>query len=62
MLRGFSRKSDYANYLRGRSLGVLSDFSKTCGFTYKSYTYVIKRAIPSARVAVTTPSPHRSLR
>ena len=59
-LSGFSRKSDYLRYLRRRSFAVLSAFSKTGGFAYRSYTYSLQRTIPSVRGSVTTPSPHRS--
>ena len=30
------------------------------GFTYHAYIYTLQRAIPSARMPFTTPSPHRS--
>ncbi len=39
-----------------RGLGVLSHFSTRGGFAYPRYTYVLKRAIPSARGPFTSPS------
>src|SRR5690606_9580388 len=59
-LSGFSRESDYLHYQRRRSFAVLSAFSKTGGFAYRSYTYSLQRTIPSVRGSVTTPSPRRS--
>ena len=59
-LSGFSWKSDYLHYPRPRRFAVLSAFSKTGGFAYRSYTYSLQRSIPSDRGSVTTPSPHRS--
>ena len=61
-LSGFSWKSDYLLYPRPRRFAVLSAFSKTGGFAYRSYTYSLQRSIPSDRGSVTTPSPHRSYR
>ncbi len=59
-LRGFSWKSDYLNYPRPRRFAVLSAFSWSGGFAYRTNTYGLQRTIPSVRVSVTTPSPHRS--
>ena len=59
-LSSFSWKSDYLHYPRPRRFAVLSAFSKTGGFAYRSYTYSLQRSIPSDRGSVTTPSLHRS--
>jgi hypothetical protein len=58
-LRGFSWKP-LGTLSTRRSFVVLSTFSKTCGFTYKSYSYSLQRTIPSVRGAFNTPSPHRN--
>ena len=58
-LSGFSWKSDYLHYPLARRLAVLSAFSRTGGFAYRSYTYSLQRTIPSVRGSSTTPSPHR---
>ena len=59
-LSGFSRESGYLHYQRGRSFAVLSAFSRSGGFSYRSYTYSLQRTIPSVRGSFTTPSPRRS--
>nr|AOE11734.1 hypothetical protein [uncultured bacterium] len=40
---------------------VLSTFSRSCGFAYRSYRYSFQRTIPSVRGAFSTSSPHRSI-
>ena len=62
LLRSFSWKSDYHNYLRSRSLAVLSGFIISHGFAYEKYNYALQRTIPSVRVCFTTPSLHRPYR
>ena len=59
-LSGFSWKSAYLHYQRPRGFAVLSGFSCTSGFAYRSNTFALQRTIPSVRGSVTTPSPHRS--
>lgn len=59
-LSGFSWKSAYLRYQRPRGFAVLSGFSCTSGFAYRSNTFALQRTIPSVRGSVTTPSPHRS--
>ena len=49
----FSREYGYLRYQFPRRFIVLSDFSKGCVLYYIPYTYVLQRAIPSARGSVT---------
>jgi hypothetical protein len=59
-LSAFSREYDYLHYRRRRSFAVLSAFSKSPGLPWETYTYSLKRTIPSVRSSVTPPSAHRS--
>ena len=49
----FSREYGYLRYQFPRRFIVLSDFSRVRVLYYDPYTYVLQRAIPSARGSVT---------
>ncbi len=62
MLSGFSREYGYHRCRLARGLAVLSGLATGGGFACPPYSYILQRAIPSARGCVTPPSPHRSRR
>ena len=60
MLSGFSWKSASPRCRIGRSLCVLSPFSKNVGFASRPYTFGLQPAIPSAGGGSASPSPRRN--
>ena len=60
MLSGFSWKSASPRCHIGRSLCVLSPFSRNVGFASRPYTFGLQPAIPSAGGGSASPSPRRN--
>ena len=58
---GFSWEYDYARYQKPRRVSVLWGSTQGVDLPAPVNVYTFQRAIPSARSAVTAPSPHHSL-